>query len=101
MAQARTQSPLTRRLIMEGCEAPISPPVVGLAAAWRRGIMHAVERLDLALATKGSATARIAAVQSALDDLTELQRAHAPATYSEAFAICAADHAAQRKGRAA
>jgi hypothetical protein len=96
-------SPLTQRLIEDGLGEPPEPPPVrvsALAAAWRRGMMHAVERVDLALAAKGPASRKLAAVRAALDDATELQRSHMPKTYEEAFAICAADLAAQRPGRA-
>lgn len=74
---------------------PEERAVFGVGAAWRRGMMHAIERLDVVLARKGSATSKLAYAREALDELTELQRHNMPATYREAFEICAADHKAR------
>lgn len=67
------------------------------AAIWRRGMMHAVERLDLIL-TPGRKIPKvrygetIEAARRALDEITELQRRANPQTYREAFDICTANY---------
>lgn len=67
------------------------------AAVWRRGMMHAVERLDLIL-TPGRKIPKvrygetIEAARRALDEITEFQRHADPTTYREAFDICTANY---------
>lgn len=62
--------------------------VSGVSAAWRRGVMHAVERLDVVLASRLRPNAKLNAISVALSELVELQRRHSPGSYEEAFAIC-------------
>lgn len=88
-------SRLTQRLIADGASRTST---FGLGPAWRRGIMHTVERIDLVLAKKQRPAAALAEIRATLDDLAQLQREHMPATYQDAFDICRADLArAQRK----
>lgn len=67
-----------------------------IAAAWRRGMMHAIERLDQIIGpskplNRRNGRALVEECRRALDELTELQRHNTPATYEEAFDICSAD----------
>lgn len=89
-------------LIRDGLAGERREGTFGLGAAWRRGMMHAVDRVDLVLAKKLPPRAALAAIREALEELTELQRAHMPATYEEAFRVCSADlERARRKPGAA
>ena len=86
---------------MNSCDAP-SPtqehrtPALDLTAAlWRRGMMHAVERIDLVLDKNGKPprTAkqlreRLALIEDELDRITAFQRVHKPETYDHAFRLC-------------
>lgn len=82
------ESALTRKLIRDGL-AGVEPNDV--APAWRRGIGHAIERMDHVLRKKLGPTATVAEIRTVLDELFALQRDNAPATYAEAFRICADD----------
>jgi len=70
----------------------MTEPQNEVGAAWRRGIMHAVETLDMVIppskpVSKRDAPAALARVRKALDDLTAFQRMHFPTTYAEAFDV--------------
>lgn len=67
------------------------------SACWKRGIMHAIERLDLIIGPskvikKKDLPATLDRVRAVLDELTEFARKNAPASYLEAADLCSADY---------
>ena len=72
----------------QGDPQPLHAETPGVPAAWRRGIMHAVECVDIARARKGRLSDRLAAIDRAVDALAEFALAHFPQTYEEAFRLC-------------
>jgi hypothetical protein len=60
-------------------------------ASWRRGVMFAVERLDIIVGkkiTKTKALVALEQIRDALNELTEFQRNHDPKDYKGAFRLC-------------
>jgi hypothetical protein len=96
-------SPLVAKMIAEGLEpvkVPGSPgdlrqrlhadgliPASELSGSWRRGMMHAVERLDLVLRRKLAPRAQLEAIRAELDAIQHFAQTHWPATYQEAFRL--------------
>lgn len=93
-------SPETAEMVRAGLG---QPQTFGIGPSWRRGMMHAVERVDMVLAQKLSATRTVAEIRTVLDELTKLQRDHMPGSYEQAFAICGDDlkRASKRRGAVA
>lgn len=74
---------------------PSEPSAWQAPAIWRRGMMHAVERLDRVLGPRDriprKAADRLAmfeAIHEELDRIAAFARHEAPRNYDEAFALC-------------